>query len=214
MITMLTIDEIIALLKSAPEQAVFDWKIDFPLPTDDEKRGEIIKDIAAIANASPLSYGFIIYGVDPRRPDPVIGISKQYDDSKLQQLVKGKIDPPVDFIYYEISIGPKTVGVIQIAPTKQRPHIIIVDIGKVKNGQIAIRRGSSTDGIRMSDLFEFFYGMTSGYFPQVIQKLQIDVQRQRELNIYLQELRQQSNNALRDLEVSMGVRKGSLGAKW
>lgn len=214
MITMLTIDEIITLLKSAPEQAVFDWKIDFPLPTDDEKRGEIIKDIAAIANSSPLSYGFIIYGVDPRRLDPVIGISKQYDDAKLQQLVKGKIDPPVDFIYYELSVGPKIVGIIQISPSKQRPHIIVVDIGKIRKGQIVIRRGSSTDGVRLSDLFDFFYGETSGYFPKVIQKLQIDVQRQREFNIYLQELRQQSNNALRDLEVSLGARKGSLGAKW
>ena len=62
MITALTIDEILEFLTKAPEQAVFDWKIDFILPNDDDKKGEIIKDIVAIANASPLSYAFIIYG--------------------------------------------------------------------------------------------------------------------------------------------------------
>ena len=166
MITQLTIDQIIDLVKASPEQTVLDWKIDFILPNDDNKRGEIIKDIAAIANGASLSYGFLIYGVDPRRPDPIVGISNTYDDAKLQQLIKGKIEPPVEFLYYEVSAGPTIIGVIQIKPNRMRPHIITVDIGKVRNGQIVIRRGSSTDGIKLHDLFEFFYGQTSGYFPR------------------------------------------------
>ena len=213
MIIKLTINEIIKLIKSSPEQAIFDWKVDFTIPNTDENRGEIIKDIVAIANAAALSYGFIIYGVDPRKPDPIVGISNTYDDAKLQQLLEGKVEPPIEFVYYEVSFGPKNVGVIQIRPAMKRPHIITTDIGKIRNGQIVIRRGSSTDGIKLNDLFEFFYGQTSGYFPQVLQKLKINVEQQNATTAYLQELRQAANDALRDMEVVTGLPRGSLGAK-
>jgi hypothetical protein len=189
MITALTIDEIISFLAKTPEQAVFDWKQDFARPSDDEARGELIKDIAAIANGSALSYGFIFYGVDPRRPDPIVGISSSYDDSRLQQLIKRKVEPFPSFLYYEVSAGPKTVAVIQIAPSKKRPFIINVDIGRIRKGQIVVRRGSSTDGASLSDLFEFFYGSTSAYFAEVSQQLGLDVQRQQALNAYMTELR-------------------------
>ena len=155
MITALTIDEILSLLSCTPEQATFDWKRDFVTPSDDEKKGELIKDICAIANASPLSNGYIFYGVDPGRSDQVVGISGQYDDSRLQQLVKGKVEPFPNFLYYEVATGTKIVAVIQVSPNKNRPFIISADIGKIRRGQIVIRRGSSTDGININDLFEF-----------------------------------------------------------
>jgi predicted HTH transcriptional regulator len=202
------------MVKKTPEQGVFDWKSDFVIPSDDEKRGEFIKDLSAIANASPSSYGFIVFGVDPRRPDPIIGISQSYDDAKLQQLAQGKVNPLPDFLYYEVSTGPRIIGVLQVKPTRHRPHIITVDLGKVRKGQIVIRRGSSTDGISMKDLFEFFYGQTSGYFPGIIQKLQAYTQQQLADVAYMQELREQANEALRDMEVISGMPRGSLGAKW
>jgi len=150
MISALTIEQIISLVKSTPEQTAFDWKSDFIPPKDNEKRGEIIKDIVAIANASPLSYGFIVYGVDPRKPDPIVGTTSNYDDSKLQQLLRGKVEPLPKFLYYEVSTGTKTVSVIQVSSSKKRPFIVSVDIGKIKAGQIPIRRGSSTGGVKIS----------------------------------------------------------------
>ena len=206
MITMLNIEEIIKTLRESPEQAAFDWKSDFTVPNDEEKKGEIIKDIAAIANASPLSYGFIFYGVDPRRADPIIGISARYDDAKLQQLVAEKIKPPVGFLYYEVTAGPRIVAVIQVKPTRQRPHIINIDLGKVRRGQIVIRRGSSTDGATIEDLFEFFYGETSGYFPNIIQRLNLDAQQKLAQVAYLRELREQADQARRDMEDTLGFR--------
>jgi len=214
MMKTLTVDEVVEMVKKTPEQGAFDWKVDFAIPNDDEKRGEFIKDLAAIANASPSSYGFIVYGVDPRRPDSIVGIKQSYDDAKLQQLVQGKIEPLPEFLYYEVSIGPKLVGVLQVKPTRRRPHIITVDLGKIRKGQIVIRRGSSTDAITMKDLFEFFYGQTSGYFPGIIQKLQAHTQQQLADVAYMRELREQSNQALKDMEVVSGVPRGSLGAKW
>ena len=163
MITSLTIDEILQYLKNIPEQTVFDWKQDFVLPNDDEKKGELVKDIAAVANASVLSYGFIFYGVNPKKPDPLIGISSHYDDARIQQLIKGKIEPLPSFLYYEVSMGTRAVAVIQVAPSKKRPFIISADIGRVRRGQIVIRRGSSTDGVTLQDLFEFFYDDNSFY---------------------------------------------------
>jgi hypothetical protein len=204
-ITALTIDEIKAFLAKTPEQAVFDWKQDFTLPTDDESRGELLKDIAAVANASALSYGFIFYGVDPRRPDPIVGISSSYDDSRIQQLVKGKINPLPNFLYYEVSVGPRVVAVIQIAPSKKRPFVISVDIGRVRKGQIVIRRGSSTDGATIDDLFEFFYGANSEYFANIRRNLGVDAQRQQALTNHLAELRRGAEAAEDFIAQSVGL---------
>ncbi len=195
MLTALTIDEILEFLKKTPEQAVFDWKQDFVHPSNDDARGELIKDIAAIANASELSYGFIFYGVDPRRPDPIVGISRAYDDSRIQQLVQGKLEPPPKFLYYEVSAGPKTVAVIQVAPSRKRPFIIRADIGRIRKGQIVIRRGSATDGVTLDDLAQFFYGANSQYFANVRSQLGLDVQRQQAMNEYLIHLRNEADRA-------------------
>ena len=204
MINALSIDEIVRFLKATPEQAVFDWKVDFVPPSDDEKKGELLKDIAAVANASPLSHGFIFFGVDPRRPDPIVGVTSRYDDAKLQQLVSGKIVPLPQFLYYEVSTGPKIVSAIHVAATKQRPHIIAVDLGRIRKGQIVIRRGSSTDGVTMNDLFEFFYGQTSGYFPNVVSKLGLDVRRQEAWNAQMAELRRGMERAEDDINQACG----------
>lgn len=205
MIGKLTIDEVINLVKKTPEQTAFDWKVDFVIPNDDEKKGEFIKDLTAIANACSSSDGFIVYGVDPRRPDPVVGISQEYDDAKLQQLAKGKIEPQPIFWYYQVRADSKTIGILQVQQTRFRPHIIRVDLGKVRKGQILIRRGSSTDGITLDDLLEFFYGQTSGYFSNVIQQQQVQSQQLLSQATYLRELREQRDQALRDLKSTAGM---------
>jgi len=212
-IQVLTLDDVLALLKKTPEQGAFDWKTDFVVPNDDEKRGEFLKDLAATANSAWNSPAFIFYGVDPRRPDPVVGITIRYDDASLQQLARGKIEPTPEFLYYELTLGPRVVGVVQVQPTRRRPHIIAVDMGKVRRGQILVRRGSSTDGATIGDLLEFFYGQTSDHFPGFLKRMQMHTQQQAALTAYLQELRAQSNDALRDLEISVGAPPGSLGSK-
>src|SRR2546428_7996355 len=117
------IDEVIKLATSKPEQNVFDWKVDFVAPSDDEKKGELLKDIAAIANSASHSYGFLLYGVDPRRPDPVVGITSGYDDAKLQQLVAGEIQPTPGILYYDVLVGARGVVVIHISPSSKRLHL-------------------------------------------------------------------------------------------
>jgi hypothetical protein len=87
----LTVDQVVALVKNTPEQTAFDWKVDLVVPTDDEKRGEFIKDLAAVANGCSSSYGFIVYGVDPRRPEAVVGITTSYDDARFSNLRRGRL---------------------------------------------------------------------------------------------------------------------------
>ncbi len=182
------------------------------VPNDDDKRGEFIKDLDAFANAIASTYGIIVYGVDPRRPDPVVGISTPYDDAKLQQLAKGKIDPLPEFLYYELLHGARRVGVLQVKPTRQRPHIIQVDLGKIRKGQI--RRGSSTEGVTPADLWEMYYGSTSGHFPKVVQYMEAHAKTRQADAAYLQQLQEGANSALRDMETIAGVPRGTLGAKW
>lgn len=202
----ITIEQAIELAKAKPEQAVFDWKVDFVPPNDDEKRGEFLKDVSAIANACASSYGFILYGVDPRRPNPVCGVSQRYDDARLQQLAKGKIDPLPEFLYYELSLGAAHIAVVQVVPSCRRPHIISVDMGRVRKGQILIRRGSSTDAVGLSDLFEFFYGQHSIHWESVQRQLNVRANQQNAETAHLRELRAQSEMALRDMEMITGVK--------
>ncbi len=93
---------------------------------------------------------------------------------------------------------------IHVAATKRRPHIIAVDLGRVRKGQIVIRRGSTTDGVTMNDLFEFFYGETSGYFPNVVNKLGLDVRRQEAWNVQIAELRRGLERAEDDIDQAFG----------
>jgi len=95
--------------------------------------------------------------------------------------------------------------VIQISPTKQRPHIISVDVGKVRKGQIVIRRGSSTDGATLQDLFSFFYGNESQWFAQVRRQLGVDAQRVQADAAYLAELRRGSEMAEDEIYAAVGM---------
>jgi predicted HTH transcriptional regulator len=202
----ITIEQAIELAKTKPEQAVFDWKVDFVPPNDDDKRGEFLKDVSAIANACASTYGFILYGVDPRRPDAVCGISQRYDDARLQQLAKDKIDPLPEFLYYELPFGTAHIAVVQVVPSRRRPHIISVDMGRVRKGQILIRRGSSTDAVSLSDLFEFFYGQHSAHWESVQRQLSVRTNQQLADVAYMRELRAQADDALRDMEMITGVK--------
>lgn len=191
----LTLHEILKILKETPEQRLFDWKRNLSLESDD-KKGELIKDIAAVANGTKSSPGYIFYGVDPRLPEPVVGMSSSYDDASFQQLVSRKVDPMVEFLYYEVSNEGKNIGVIHIPPSQRRPHFIKQDFGKLSEGQLVIRQGSSTRGMNGEDLLETFYGDTSPYFQNVLKKVgaeamqkQAEVAQQRENRSQLELMR-------------------------
>jgi predicted HTH transcriptional regulator len=205
MLKKLTIIEIKNILQSAPEQNTFDWKQDFNFHGDDEKKSEFVKDISAIANGTILSDGFIFYGVNPKVPDQIIGVSNDIDDSTLQQLVNSKVDPQIGFIKYEVFEGNKKLIVIQIEKSIYKPHIIIKDFGKLRQGQIMIRKGSSTRGILRTELFELFYDIEkSPYFRKIYSDLLNQAGALKELNETIKILKDDEDRIDRDIKRTLG----------
>jgi len=203
MIQKLTPEEVVKVLKGAPEQGIFDWKRDMSWEGDD-KKSEVVKDIVAVANGTTASPGFVFYGVDARLPNPILGMSKSYDDASFQQLLLNKVDPPVEFLYYEVSHGPKVVGVVHIPPSRRRPHIIARDFGKVREGQLLIRRGSSTGAMTQSELLEIFYGASSPYLAAVLRHYGIEPLQTLAEVARMRELREQMEQIKRDMHEVVG----------
>jgi hypothetical protein len=88
-ITKLSLQEIVELLATKPEQPVFDWKRTFSPPADETAKGEFVKDVMAVGNGTAFSRstGYVVYGVNPDAPDPVVGVGSRWDDNEAQALV-------------------------------------------------------------------------------------------------------------------------------
>lgn len=151
MIEKLEGSTVLEIIRKLPEQSKYDCKSDLILGTDDQK-SELVKDVTAIANAHGQETGYLFYGVDLRQADPVVGLMRHYDDATLQQMVNSKLEKPVSFLYYETHTGDHAVGVVVIPSSHNRPHIVSTSFGKLKAGQIPIRRGSSTAWANSDDL--------------------------------------------------------------
>ncbi len=149
------------------EQDWLDWKYDFSteLKTGrhesgwNKGRGELLKDIVAIANSLIDSAGFLVMGVhDKGAHRVVVGISDSWDDADFQIWAENVFQPIIRFVYSEISWqAGNTIGVFAIAPSRQFPHIVKTDIGGVLHkGQIWFRRGSKNTVALYDDLKRMF----------------------------------------------------------
>jgi len=210
----LTVDQILDLL-AHPEQSVFDWKRDFVPPRDEDAKGEFVKDVLAVANATAFSHdtGYVLYGVDPGRPDEaLLGISGSYDDASLQQLVASTTDPPVEFLYYEVAVdASRRLGVVEV-PRSRRPfHVVKRDVGKLRDGQILIRDGSQTRGIRHDDLIRLYLHPGNGYAEQLIaaagEAANLNAAEAQRMHAKLA----MQKHLIRQMEVIAGLPPGSLG---
>lgn len=112
----------------------------------EDDKGEMLKDILAIANAWRDGPGYILLGFKDQRPHAaeVVGISQSIDDAKVQQFVHGKVKPKLTFHYEEHFYEGKTIGVLSI-PKQKRPFYLSHAYGKLKSNVVYVRRGSSTD---------------------------------------------------------------------
>jgi AbiTii/Putative DNA-binding domain len=124
-------------------------------------KAELIKDIVSIANSPGDQAGYLFFGVDLAADNPIAGLSQTYDDATLQQIVAGRVDRPVSFLYYEVAVGEVTVGVVAIPPSRRRPHIIRADYEHLREGTILVRRGSSTTFANADDIREMIAGSTT-----------------------------------------------------
>lgn len=125
-----------------------DFKATLSLKTDGEKK-ELTKDIIAMANAMG-GRGYIIFGVEDKTKN-VIGIrSNNFNEEKIQQVIYNRCDPPVPISVDFVKYNNKLVAVLTIYRSNQKPHQMI------QTGSFYIRRGSTTDIVRRSELANMF----------------------------------------------------------
>lgn len=128
-------------------------KLDFKLRLDllsDSGKKELAKDVCAIAN-SRGGRGYIIIGIVDKIKE-IRGIDKVdlFREEQIQQIITSRCEPPIPLIVDFIEIEKKTIGVITIFDSEQKPHQVR------ENGAFYIRRGSTTDVMRKQELLSSF----------------------------------------------------------
>lgn len=136
------------------ESPTLDFKRDqyaFAKATDEEK-SELLKDIIGFVNCWRRSDAFILIGVEDVQGGRGIvhDISDHLQDHSLQQFVNSLTNRPVQFGYEACEIEGKQVGIIRIE-LQRRPIFLKRDYGKLKKGEVYVRRGSSTDPTKPAD---------------------------------------------------------------
>ena len=78
------------------------------------------------------------------------GISDHLQDHSLQQFVNSLTNRPIQFGYEACDFEGKQIGIIRIA-LQRRPVFLKRNYGKLRKGEVYVRRGSSTDPTKPAD---------------------------------------------------------------
>ncbi|SEF51978.1 Putative DNA-binding domain-containing protein [Caloramator fervidus] len=135
-------------LISKEEGLKLDFKEKLNIETESGKK-ELAKDICAIAN-SKGGRGYLIFGIEDKSKK-IIGINKQeFNEEKIQQIISTRIEPPVPISVDTVDFNGKTIGIITIFNTDQKPFQLR------ETGAFYIRRGSTTDYMRRDEIASIF----------------------------------------------------------
>ncbi len=158
---MLDLSELESLINT-PESRYLDFKgaqYDLHEPRGKSGKGylNLIKDILCMSNTPRDECAYIITGVasEPGKDNHVVGINSNIDDSAIQNLLKGWLNPIPNVYYYEIKTGDKYVGIFEIPPTKSSgPYFVSNKLSRdkvqlienrefLKQEQLYFRRGTT-----------------------------------------------------------------------
>jgi hypothetical protein len=123
---------------------------------------EFIKDVSAMANNNEPSY--IVIGLEDGNFEPVGRLSFHHKMNDINQILSGKIDPPVIVGYREFEIDGNEYGFVEIYGHNP-PYIIARDMNhsqtdkkrtKISKGTIFVRHADRTEGISRAELEEMF----------------------------------------------------------
>lgn len=131
-------------LLKGEEGPKMDFKASLSLVTESEKK-ELTKDVIAMAN-SRGGRGYIIFGIEDKTKK-VLGVNpRDFHEEQIQQIIFNRCDPPVpisvEFVEYQNCI----LAVLTVFRSSQQPHMML------QNGAFYIRRGSTTDVARRSEI--------------------------------------------------------------
>ncbi|EHQ26715.1 hypothetical protein Mucpa_2600 [Mucilaginibacter paludis DSM 18603] len=167
------------LLLSSPESNTLDFKeksyrFDLNKDTEDAK---FVKDLLSFANTVRVVPAYIISGVRSSEGQNFpVGIDSFTDDAILQQKVKGKIGPAINFLSYTFSYRNLLFGIIEI-PIKYYPEPLSATL-KLKGidaGIIYIRRGSSNSEASGREILEIANWMKSLMIKNDLEPVQEEI---------------------------------------
>ena len=139
-----------ARLLAEGETQKVDRKLALALDTEDAK-SKFVKDVAALANTNPANVpAFLLIGIHPKTGE-LAGVASHPDDAVLQQLVRSKLQPAPNFLYYPIACQGKSFGIVEIRATRE-PCQAIADFGVVKSGVFYTRKGTRNSEASLADL--------------------------------------------------------------
>lgn len=142
-VNKLNIQKLKVLLKQG-EGPKLDFKETIDIELESGKK-ELVKDIIAIAN-SQGGRGHLILGVKDRTKE-IIGIDPSIcNEERIQQIVSYRCDPPINIRVEYTSYNNKTIGIITIFRSNNKPHQMR------QTGAFYIRRGSTTDFARRDEI--------------------------------------------------------------
>jgi len=159
------------------EDTWLDWKADFPSqllqtaksPEWDRGRGELLKDLVAIANGEGRDRGYLVYGVkDHRTHRELRKISKSWNDADFQTWASIAFQPPLRFLYSELEYKGHQIGVFEIDRIPEYPHVCVMTIDSVLyKGQVWFRKGSQNDFAKRDDLERMIRGKEPFLFERI-----------------------------------------------
>jgi hypothetical protein len=140
-------DQITNLLQ-LPESATLDFKREFYdfSKSSDHADASLVKDVCSMINTIRTQTAFIIFGIDaqPGSSKSVLGLTSVIDDAIIQDKVKEKILPRVEFSYYSVQLNNLLVGVMEFPVRRyESPVAPTVNMRGVKLGTIYYRHGST-----------------------------------------------------------------------
>ena len=156
------------------ETVDLDWKRTFPpgyfdrsdRSRYDSARAELVKDVAAMANAASERVGHLVYGIadqNGQRMVHPVPRTEPVDDAALRQFLARYLDPAPSFEYAEIQHEGQLMGLLRVHRVMPYPHVVRESLGRapgqaIHKGQVFVRRGTLTEIALHADLVRLFEG--------------------------------------------------------
>lgn len=153
-----------------PESEWLDWKKEYASgllaesshPDWEKSRGKVLRALASIANTIQDQIGYLIYGVDDStQPRRLTGTITNFDDAMFQDWNAKIFRPRIDFHYRNQVHDGARLGIFEIRPSSEYPHVCDRAVSTVlTEGQVWLRRGSRCTIALHEDLRRMFEPQT------------------------------------------------------
>lgn len=122
---------------------IFDWQ-------SKEFKSTMAKSAAAFANRDG---GLIIFGIEDK-PHTLLGIENfdLIDDATISVFFNETFSPSIEFVRHSFQVKAKTIGILQIFESKNKPVICIKDSAKTFDSDIYYRYSAMNSKIKSGNL--------------------------------------------------------------